>query len=254
VQIPPILYPEGMTTTLKTSKDRKVANGVSANGTQALISNTFGLASGKAYSCPGETNVCGSICYSGALENLFPAVATNMLHNFNTLKDCTTDEMHALLYPMIWEFEAASNRRHLPLIYRIHWDGDFFNTRYISAWLRVINAFPNIQFWVYTRNATAAVAIHKNAATNVSLYFSTDNHNKTIGEMLKRVYGIRLAYLADTFSEAQAQLKEITGKPGARCPEQTKQIPMISEKGSACNVCGLCVFGKADIAFSISKK
>jgi hypothetical protein len=65
--------------------------------------------------------------------------------------------------------------------------------------------------------------------------------------------GILLAYLADTFQEGQARMKEATGKPGAKCPENTKQIPLISVNGSACMVCQLCPKGKADIVFSASK-
>jgi hypothetical protein len=46
----------------------------------------------------------------------------------------------------------------------------------------------------------------------------------------------------------------MTGKPGASCPEQLKRIPLISEKGGACAVCRLCIDGKSDIRFSISKR
>ena len=46
---------ETMTRTLATSKDRKVANVVTKNGKQAAISNTMGLANGKAFSCMGAT-------------------------------------------------------------------------------------------------------------------------------------------------------------------------------------------------------
>jgi hypothetical protein len=49
-------------------------------------------------------------------------------------------------------------------------------------------------------------------------------------------------------------MKELTGKPGARCPENTGQVPLISTAGSACVSCGLCVYNKADIVFSASKK
>ena len=54
---------------LRRSKDRKVTNAVSPNGKTPLIANTFGLPSGKAYSCPGATSVCEKICYAGKLES-----------------------------------------------------------------------------------------------------------------------------------------------------------------------------------------
>ncbi|NDB60466.1 hypothetical protein EB001_18750, partial [bacterium] len=64
----------------------------------------------------------------------------------------------------------------------------------------------------------------------------------------------RLAYLGKTFAVTETVMKELTGKPGAKCPENNKQIPLISTNGSACVSCGLCVYNKADIRFSASKK
>ena len=49
-------------------------------------------------------------------------------------------------------------------------------------------------------------------------------------------------------------LNEMIGKPGAKCPENKKAIPLISTNGSACVSCSLCVYSKADIVFSSSKK
>ncbi|MFM7978550.1 MAG: hypothetical protein ACKPKO_04475, partial [Candidatus Fonsibacter sp.] len=89
---------------------------------------------------------------------------------------------------------------------------------------------------------------------NLSLYFSTDKDNKEIAINLNKDNGIRLAYLADTFAIGQEDLKAMIGKVGAKCPENNKQIPLISANGSACVSCGLCVYNKADIRFSASKK
>jgi hypothetical protein len=63
-----------------------------------------------------------------------------------------------------------------------------------------------------------------------------------------------MAYLAQNFAIGQSTLKEIIGKPGAKCPENKKAIPLISKEGSACVTCSLCVFNKSDIIFSSSKK
>ena len=77
---------------LKRSHDRKVANLVTKNGKQAAIANTFGLPAGKAYSCPGATSVCESVCYAGKLEKLFKGVRANLLHNWELLKDANPPE------------------------------------------------------------------------------------------------------------------------------------------------------------------
>ena len=242
------------TTALKTSKDRKVANGVSKNGKQAIISNTFGLANGKANSCVEATEYCELICYAGKLENFLPSIRANMLHNWETLKDATGDEMYYMLADIITEFRHASNKRGIEKIYRIHWDGDFFNAEYTKAWIDVIRDFPDVHFWVYTRNAASAVMLHKANLPNLSLYFSADPINEPIAHMLYKTYGIRPAAVADTFADSQAMVERITGRVGAKCPEQTGQIPLISERGSACSVCRLCVDNKANISFSRSKK
>jgi len=239
-------------TKLLRSKDRKVANAVTPNGKQASIANTFGLPAGKAYSCPGATSVCESVCYAGKLEKIFPSVKVNLLHNWSLLKDADGLTMVMLLSEMIDEFVADCEKKDAPKLFRIHWDGDFFNDIYAYAWKQVINNNPDIQFWVYTRVKSAALILKD--IDNLSLYYSTDSENKNIGIGLKSDHGIRLAYLAQNFAMGQADMKALTNKPGAKCPENLKAIPLISSNGSACVSCGLCVKGKSDIVFSATKK
>ena len=239
-------------TKLLRSKDRKVANLVTPNGKQASIANTFGLPAGKNYSCPGATTICESVCYAGKLEKVFPTVKKNLLHNWELLKDADGVTMSALLNAMIDEFVIDCNKRNAPKLFRIHWDGDFFNDTYAMAWKEVILNYPDIQFWVYTRVKSAALILK--GTQNLSLYYSTDSENKDTGIELKKDHGIKLAYLAKNFLIGQAEMKELTNRPAAKCPENNKQIPLISQKGSACVSCSLCVYSKADIVFSATKK
>ena len=239
-------------TKLLRSKDRKVANAVTPNGKQASIANTFGLPAGKAYSCPGATTVCETVCYAGKLEKIFPGVKKNLLHNWELLRNADMDTMLILLDEMIVEFIADCDKKNAPKLFRIHWDGDFFNDTYTYAWKVIIENHPDIQFWVYTRVKSAALIL--NGIDNLSLYYSTDSENKEIGVELKKDHGIRLAYLAKNFAIGQADMKALTNRPGAKCPENLKAIPLISAKGSACVSCSLCVYSKSDIVFSASKK
>jgi hypothetical protein len=237
---------------LKRSMDRKVTNAVSKNGKTATIANTFGLPSGKAYSCPGETSVCAKVCYAGKLERVYKGVRDTLLHNWNLLKDADHDTMETLLQDMIDDFKKDCEKRNAEKLFRIHWDGDFFSDEYAFVWKHIILNNPDIQFWVYTRVASAANILK--GIDNLSLYFSTDSENKDIAINLNKDKGIRLAYLADTFAIGQADLKAMIGKPGAKCPENKKAIPLISQAGSACVTCSLCVYNKADIVFSAKKK
>jgi hypothetical protein len=234
------------------SKDRKVTNAVSPNGKTPTIANTFGLPAGKAYSCPGATSVCESVCYAGKLEKVFPSVKVNLLHNWELLKDADGETMVRLLNEMIHEFNADCEKRNAKKLFRIHWDGDFFNDTYTYAWKMVMDKYPEIQFWVYTRVKSAAIIL--NHVPNLSLYYSTDSENKAIGITLKKDHGVSLAYLAKNFEIGQADMKALTGKPGAKCPENKKAIPLISKEGSACATCKLCIYQKSDIVFSATKK
>ena len=239
-------------TKLIRSKDRKVANLVTPNGKQASIANTFGLPAGKAYSCPGATSVCESVCYAGKLEKVFPTVKKNLLHNWSLVKDADLETMYSLISDMIAEFKTDCVRREAPMLFRIHWDGDFFSDDYAHAWRMVIEEQPDIQFWVYTRVKSAALILKDIA--NLSLYFSADSENVKTAVDLKINSGVRMAYLAKNFAIGQADVKEMIGKPAAKCPENNKQIPLISQQGSACVSCSLCVYSKSDIIFSATKK
>ena len=237
---------------LKRSNDRKVANAVSPNGKTPTIANTFGLPSGKAYSCPGETSVCSKVCYAGKLEKIYKGVRETLLHNWNLLKDADHDTMESLLQEMIDDFKKDCEKRNAEKLFRIHWEGDFFSDEYAFAWKHVILNNPDVQFWVYTRVKSAAIILKD--IDNLSLYFSADSENIKTAVDLKLNNGVRMAYLAQNFAVGQETLKELISKPGAKCPENAKRIPLISTNGSACVSCGLCVYNKADIVFSASKK
>ena len=238
---------------LKRSNDRKVTNLVSKNGKTPAIANTFGLPAGKAFSCPGATSICESVCYAGKLEKLYKGVKDVLMHNWNLLKDADESTMVDLLENMINDFRKDCEKKNAKLLFRIHWDGDFFNDTYARAWQYVILNNSDIQFWVYTRVKSAALILDNIA--NLSLYYSTDDENKDIAHDLRKTgTKIRLAYLGKTFGITESTMKELTGKPGAKCPENNKSIPLISTNGSACVSCGLCVYGKADIRFSATKK
>ena len=242
-----------ITPMLKRSNDRKVANLVTKNGKQPAIANTFGLPAGKAFSCPGATSICESVCYAGKLEKLYKGVKAVLLHNWELLRNADEPTMVNLINNMILEFKKDCDKKNADKLFRIHWDGDFFNDTYANAWKTVITNHSDIQFWVYTRVKSAALILDD--IENLSLYYSTDDENKDIAHDLRKTgTKIRLAYLGKTFAVTENTMKELIGKPGAKCPENNKSIPLISSNGSACVSCGLCVYGKADVRFSATKK
>ena len=234
------------------SKDRKVTNLVTPSGKTPAIANAFGLPAGKKFSCPEATSVCEKVCYAGKLERVYKGVKQVLLHNWQLLKDADINQMVDLLDDMIIDFVKDCDRRNALKLFRIHWDGDFFNTTYEYAWQKVIMMHPDVQFWCYTRVRSAAYSL--SGLDNLSLYYSADQENKHIAEQVRRETDTKLAWLSDTFANAEKEMLRITGKVGAKCPALTKQIPLISTSGSACVSCGLCIVGKADIRFSATKR
>ena len=237
-----------MTNTLIRSKDRKVTNAVSPNGKTATIANSFGLPAGSSYSCPDQTDFCSKICYANKLEKLFKGVKAVLLHNFELLKDAPLEDMVIMLDAMIAEFVKDCDKRDAPKLFRIHWDGDFFSPVYAAAWSKVIQAYPDVQFWAYTRVAPSALFLHSMKLDNLALYFSADPDNIEAARILES-RGINIAYVDTSFANGKEQFPNAT-----RCPENNKSIELISEKGSACARCGLCVNGRKSVLFSTTKK
>lgn len=242
-----------MTTTLKRSKDRKVTNSVTASG-NARGANSFGLPSGQAFSCPGATSFCERICYAGKIEKMYTNVSKVLMHNWELLKDASVGTMITLLSDMIAEFVKETDRMNskgsaASYDFRIHWDGDFFSRDYAIAWANVIRSFPNVRFWAYTR--TLDVVDILAGIPNLSLYISTDPVNRDEANAVSERYGVPVASLADTFSEAREAMPE--GK-AYDCPENGKRMPLITPKGSACIACGICPSKRGNVAFAVSGK
>jgi len=235
---------------LKRSNDRKTANLANAKGDASKIKNSFGLPAGREFSCPGETNFCGSICYGKRIENYLPSVRRVLQHNWDLLKDASQGDMFLLLRDMIAEFDTECDKHDAPKFFRISWDGDFFSVPYARAWAAVVREFPNIQFWAYTRNHRAAAVLSDENLPNLALYFSADPDNQKVAARLRKDKGVKVATLHTTFEEAKSLHMDITGSRVGKCPEVNGSIPLITEKGGACMTCGLCPLGKTDITFA----
>lgn len=238
---------------LTRTADRKTCTNGNPKGDRPAIANAFGLPSG--ITCPFQTSVCQGICYAANIER-YPSVAKLLHRNLDALKATDLDGMTALISTMLDEFVTDCLRRKAnQMIFRIHWDGDFFSTDYTKAWLAAAEAHQHIQFWVYTRNPDAAHVLLRYPLPNLAVYFSADADNWEYAVALRGMYGtaIRLAVLGRTFDEARAMYRAEFGRPLAACPEQTGQIPLIDADGGACSKCRLCVYGKADVAFAYGK-
>lgn len=250
---------------LTRSKDRKVANAVSPNGKTPVIANAFGLPAGNQFSCPGATSFCERICYANKLEKIYKGVRNILVSNFEELlyADYLYGQvgMETLIFDMVSEFRNEIDKRSAkgkPVTrdFRIHWDGDFFSESYARAWREVIEEFPDIQFWVYTRSFTDTLNVVPILAgiENLSLYLSADPVNIELANKVASEFpGVFIATVADTFAEARETIID-SARKSYPCPENGKRIPLINEKGSACIRCGICVEGRGDVLFSVKKR
>lgn len=257
-----------MSAILRRSADRKVTNLPSPNGKTAKIANAFGLPAGKAFTCPGATAVCESVCYAGKLEKIYKGVRNVLTGNYAALIDAGTVEgMASLLQDMVDDFRAdcvkAEAKGHtVKRAFRIHWDGDFFSLDYAAAWSWVIAGNTDIHFWVYTRSfhtdggSVDILPVFEAMADrgNLSLYLSVDSAN--VGQAVqarKRHTWTLWAWLAETFADGMADMPDQDVKRYP-CPENGGRIPLIDQKGSACIKCGICPSGRGDVVFSIRKR
>jgi len=164
--------------------------------------------------------------------------------------------MVQLLSDMVAEFRRDSVKRDAELLFRIHWDGDFFSGTYVAAWSQVIRQNSDIQFWAYTRVPSAATFLHAQRLSNLALYFSADRDNIQVARHIETL-GVNIAYVGDTFAAGKAEFRR-----AARCPENaatkrpdgTSSFPLINADGSACSRCRICVDGRKSVLFSAGKK
>lgn len=247
---------------LKRSADRKVSPVIrkTAKSFTVKSKNSFGLPAGNEFSCPGATSVCESICYANKLEKLYKGVRGVLMHNWDLVSNANSTELYSLLHGMISEFVSECEKINAEKIFRIHWDGDFFSADYARAWADVIRAFPNVQFWVYTRSFTPALNVIPIIAgiDNLSVYLSVDSDNiEHARDILSEHPDVMFATLANTATEAKEMLPERI----ISCPENVgRRIPLIVDRHNdgnakgACAACGLCVNARNNVAFAISGK
>lgn len=236
---------------LHLSQDRKVApvsfevKNKGRPAWAAAVQNSFGLPSG--ISCPGKTGFCES-CYGANAENAWSNARRLLYHNLSLILLRRQEGCEYLLDEMMDRFEeqwldVVGNE---PMIFRVHWDGDFVHRDYLDAWLAVMRRRPHITFWAYTRSFDM---IHSGCLIdNFTLYLSIDEENFKAAQALRATYPWLMgAYCASTYRRALAMAENRT----VRCPENALTQPLVNSDGEgACTTCRLCITGKTDIAFA----
>lgn len=102
------------------------------------------LPDGRTYNTCEQAGVCAKACYALNGTYRFPAVKAR--HQSNLMY--VLDDLAGWEQQMIAEL---GHKRHAGGWVRIHDAGDFFSTAYVSAWLRVMRARPQTNFYAYTK-------------------------------------------------------------------------------------------------------
>jgi len=97
--------------------------------------------------CP-KAGACKTGCYATQGRYRFSNVQKSYEANLALTKGPEFKEIIKL------ELEVLSNRakkRGLALVIRIHTSGDFYDRAYLEAWLALIDTFPFVRFYAYTK-------------------------------------------------------------------------------------------------------
>jgi hypothetical protein len=190
---------------------------------KAMVSNTeiakwlknkrkvysFDLLSG--WSCPGAKDCLSKViintegkrrikdgvhtlfrCFSTSQEVQYPATYDLRKANFDALKKLSVSEIVSLIQPTIPK-DAG--------VIRMHVGGDFFNNKYMQAWVAIAKANPDILFYAYTKSLPYWMALRAeiDALPNLVLTASRGGkHDHLIDE-----HGLREAIVV--FSPEQAE-------------------------------------------------
>ena len=85
-------------------------------------------------------------CFAATMEARSTNLRNIVYDNFDILRKLSEDEMVVVI-----QYSLVVNGVSRGDVMRIHVSGDFFNSRYFNAWVRVAIANPEIHFYSYTK-------------------------------------------------------------------------------------------------------
>jgi len=92
--------------------------------------------------CPGATKLCKQICYAKDAE----------VFRKNTVPQSRAKNLVVAKRPDFKDLMTAKLKKALIPQVRIHESGDFFNQKYLNAWIHIIKDNPDKTFWAYTKS------------------------------------------------------------------------------------------------------
>jgi hypothetical protein len=174
------------------------------------------------------------------------------------------DSLRAVFDATFDEFLSECDRRSVAPIYRIHWDGDIPTAAYARALRESVQAHPTLRAWIYTRTLSTVPLLV--GCPNLAVYVSTDSDNvEMVRDLLVAYPDLHVAALGQDADSSAAVLARVGRRPAPVCPVDSgktplvvsmdrRRAPTIGESGQgACAACGLCIYGRKDVRFTISR-
>jgi hypothetical protein len=203
--------------------------------------NTFSLTQGdpkEGGTCPGMTEGpggCAEKCYDKNLRKLYKAYASVEDHNTSLVVDKSPADMYETIKNsvMYWLLSGGNSTPY----FRIHTGGDFYNEEYAKAWVKVMQEYPGINFWAYTRSLFCVPILAE--VKNLTLYLSCDPVNKDkvlkVYSGYRNYHNIAIAWMGNEIPE-----NLFSDKAFLVCPEVTGKLKNTKTEG-ACSRCRACV-------------
>lgn len=225
-----------------------------------VVSNTIGTLAG--ITCPGKTEWCIK-CYAGRTEKFYPKCHALVERNTLALEVASSIEQKIQLYEKaVLDFKEDHERAQkrvpwsLPKVFRWFWDGDIRTKEDARAIRAVCVKHPEVQFWQYTRSFEFVPFLL--GPNNLVVYLSVDRYNL---EQVRILHGgdfddkLKYAFCGDSWEETEELSRSLIGRNCPRCPELTKKIPLVVDKGNgygigACVECMMCIKGVNSVRFS----
>ena len=194
--------------------------GISLSFGNTKIGDAFSFSLPSLKTCPGASSWCKRYCYAFRYEKRRPTC--RRAYELNLTK---TEDLAEFVRVMV-----GTIPRIIPA-FRIHVGGDFFSVAYVESWREIIQAFPQVRFWAYTRSwsdPTLLPALEElRALENVELFASTDP------TMPLPPNGWRTAFI-----------DQDPRSKGLQCPQQEGSLP-------DCLACGYCFRKGGHVVFKV---
>ena len=171
--------------------------------------------------CPGATQWCRRHCYNAdPRKGVFPV--EEWAENW-----WWAENSPSALGEVIDKQLAAAV---MPCAVRLHSSGDFYSSRYISFWIRIVRRHPSVTFWAYTRSWVVPGLLSElevlRCLANVHLFASWDRHMPSVPAWWPRSL---------VFDNEDLMVEHMSRSPRANlCREQIREA-------ESCASCGMCM-------------